>query len=235
MLETEILYGRNPVVEAASAGRKIHRIWLTDKTAKALKKSLSNHLDLVEIVTKEEIGKITGKRDHQGAAAETEPFVYADFEAISAIARGVVIAEEGVTDPRNLGAIIRSAVLLGAKGVIIPSKNSAQITPVVCHTSAGATEHIAIAKTESLPHSLKLLKSKGFTIAGATVPNEKSTAINEYIPPEKTVLILGSEWKGLSRKIESICDILLCIPQKTDFDSFNVSVAASILLWELIR
>jgi 23S rRNA (guanosine2251-2'-O)-methyltransferase len=167
--------------------------------------------------------------------AETEPFPYSKFDSIIEIEKGIIVVADGITDPRNLGAMIRSAVLLGANGIIIPGKYSSGITPVVCHTSAGATEKIAISKVESLSHSLRILQSKGFIILGAEEPSPETVSIVEFCPGKKTALVLGSEGKGLSKKVREICDMLVSIPQKSNFDSFNVSVAAAILLWELSK
>jgi len=236
MDETEIIYGRNPVVEVANGTRKTKKIWLTDKTAKSIGYLLRTNSKIIEIVSKERIARITGRGDHQGAAAEVELFHYSPFKAITELIAGVVLAADRITDPRNLGAIIRSAAILGAKGIIIPKKNSALITPVVCHTSAGATERIAICCANSLAHSLNILKGKGFTIVGAEVPGPKTISITDFNGKrDKLVLVLGAEGFGLRGKIRALCDHQISIPQKTDFDSLNVSVAASILLWELLK
>jgi len=235
MTEKEIIYGRNPVVEVIRGSRHIYRLWLTKQTAKALGADIRKADIRPKIVSRGEIGSITGRRDHQSAAVETDAFEYTPIDLLRELRSGLILAADGITDPRNLGATIRSAVLLGAAGIIIPEKGSALITPVVCHTSAGATEHIAIAYVPNLAHELEILKARGFEIAGAVVPGPNTTLISDYDPPEKIVLVIGGEGAGISGRILSKCDIRLSIPQRAVFDSFNVSVAASIILYELLK
>jgi len=230
--ETEILYGRNPVVEALKNGREANNIWTIKSTFNALRKELAPFRRSLKIVDKNTLAKITGRGDHQGIALKTETFRYTSFDAIYEIAEGIVLVADGITDPRNLGAIIRTAVLMGVKGIIIPEKHSSSITPVVCHTSAGATEHIAISKVKSLAHSLNILKDRGFHISGAVLPSEDAIDIRDSEYHTKRALVMGSEGRGIRNKIESLCHDRVYIPQKTDFDSFNVSIATSILLWE---
>lgn len=235
MTENEIIYGRNPVLEVALGKREVFIIWLTKETNKAIGQELRRAGYRPRIVSKGEIGQITGRRDNQGAAAEVAPFEYAKIEALRKIPDGIIIACDGITDQRNLGAVMRSAVLLGARGVILPERGSAEVNSVVTHTSAGATEHIAIAKTENLAHELGILKQMDFGVAGAVMPDETTVDIREYSAPTKLCLVIGDEGEGISGKILSKCDVRLSIPQTPRFDSFNVSVAASIILYELRR
>ncbi len=233
MAETELIYGRNPVVEVAKF-RRVHRLWLTESTYQKLKGRLKVERSRLYIVSKGEISAIAGRPDHQGAVAEVERFSTTPLDSLLTLRSGIVLALDGITDPRNLGAIIRSAVLLGAAGITIPEKGSSDITPVVCHASAGGTEHIAIAKVESILHTINLFKSRGFTTACAELPGPDTVSISEFEPPEKIILTMGSE-EGLRARVRAGSDVVLSIPQRTDFDSFNVSVAASILLWELTK
>ncbi len=233
MSEREILYGRNSVVEAVRGGRKVHRIWLTKPTAGAIGKSLTEVWGAVEVVPKSVIAEITGRGDNQGAAAEVDPFEYAHPKSLLDLNSGVILTADGITDPRNLGATIRSAVLLGAKAILIPNKNSASVTPVVVHASSGATEHIPIARVDSLTHMLGLLGERGFAIAGAVLPGKGTVNVADYKAPDKLCIIVGDEGGGIRNKVLRKCGALLSIPQKSDFNSFNVSVAASIILYEL--
>ncbi|HDR90737.1 MAG TPA: 23S rRNA (guanosine(2251)-2'-O)-methyltransferase RlmB [candidate division Zixibacteria bacterium] len=235
MTEREMIYGRNPLLEVVCGKREVFEIWLTKETNKAIGKEIRQAGYKPRIVSKGEIGQITGRRDNQGAAAEVAPFEYAKIEALRKIPEGVIIACDGITDQRNLGAVIRSAVLLGARGIIIPERGSAEVNAVVTHTSAGATEHIAIAKTENLPHELGILKQMEFAVVGAVMPDEETLDIRDYETPSKLCLVIGDEGEGISGKVLSKCDVRLSIPQTPRFDSFNVSVAASIILYELRR
>ena len=160
---------------------------------------------------------------------------YSEIKALRELKSGIIIAADGITDPRNLGAIIRSAVLLGAKGIIIPKKGAVGVNPVVTHASAGATEYIAISQVKNLAHELSILSDRGFTVATAVMPDEDSIDIRDFTAREKLVLVLGDEGYGVSGKVMSKCDVKLSIPQRTNFDSYNVSVAASIILYELLR
>lgn len=233
--ETEFIWGRKPIIEAIRGGRKIFKIYLEKTAFPAMRKELDTARSLVEIVSKERISNLVHRGDHQGAVAEAEKFRYSDFHAISEIEKGIIIVADSITDPRNLGAIIRSAVLLGAKGMMIPEKNSSLITPVVCHTSSGATEKLPIVLVDSLAHYLKILKGKDFFVVGTDSPGLETISLELFKPPEKIALIAGSEGNGISRKIRELCDGIVSIPQKSDFDSFNVSVAISIILWEIAK
>jgi len=229
--ETEIIYGKNPVIEAIKS-RRIHRIWIIESTYKRLREQLHVDRALISVVSKAEVSKIAERPDHQGIIAKVDKFVFSPIDALLSARSGVVLALDGITDPRNLGAIVRSAVILGAVGIVIPSKNSSDITPVVCHASAGGTEHIAIAKVDSILHTINLFKERGFAIACADLPSDGVISIDEFDPPNKLALVMGSE-EGLRKRVRAASDFVLTIPQSSDFDSFNVSVAAGIILWEL--
>lgn len=235
MDNTEIIYGRNPVIEVARGRRDVYEILLMDSTNKAIGHDLRKLGYSPKVVSRGKIGNMTKRSDHQGAAAIVSPFEYSEIDALREIKSGIIIAADGITDERNLGAVIRSAVLLGAGGVIIPVKGSASVSPVVTHTSAGATEHIAISKVKSLPHELSILKERGFQIAAAVMPDEGTVDIRKFQTPDKTVLVIGDEGYGISGKVMSKCEVKLSIPQRSSFDSYNVSVATSIILYELLR
>ncbi len=235
MNETEIIYGRNPVVEVAGGRREVYEIWLMKSADKAIGHELRKLGYSPKIVPRGEIGNLTRRSDHQGASAIVSPFEYCEIEALRELKSGVVIAVDGITDPRNLGAVIRSAVLLGAKGIIIPKKGAVGVNPVVTHTSAGATEYIAISQVKNLAHEMGILADRGFTVSAAVMPGEDTIDIRDFTAREKIVLVLGDEGYGISGKVMSKCDIKLSIPQRSNFDSYNVSVAASIILYELLR
>jgi 23S rRNA (guanosine2251-2'-O)-methyltransferase len=235
MIEKEIIYGRNPVLEVALGGREVYRIWLTKETHKLIGNELRRAGYRPQIASRGEIAEFAGRRDHQGAVAEVAPFKYAPIELLRALDSGVVIAVDGITDQRNLGAVVRSAVLLGVGGIIIPEKGSAEVNAVVTHTSAGATEHIPIARVENLAHELGILSERGYAVAAAVMPDENSIDIRDYSAQGKIVLVIGDEGSGISGRVMSKCDVRLSIPQAGKFDSYNVSVAASIILYELLR
>lgn len=235
MSEREIIYGRNPVLEVALGGREVFKIWLTKETHKLIGNELRRAGYRPQIVSRGEIAEIAGRKDHQGAVAEAAHFKYASIEDLRKLEKGVIIAADGITDQRNLGAVVRSAVLLGAGGLIIPERGSAEVNSVVTHTSAGATEHIPIARVENLAHELGILTERGFAVAAAVIPGEDTIDIRDYSAPSKIVLVIGDEGSGISGRVMSKCDVRLSIPQAGKFDSYNVSVAASIILYELLR
>lgn len=231
MEDTELIYGKNPVLEVIKF-RRLHKLWLTENAFQKMRPRVNRAL--LQMVSKSELTHIAGRPDHQGAVALVDKYRLVSSESLFSLQSGVVLALDGITDPRNLGAIIRSAVLLGAKGIIIPEKGSSEITPVVCHASAGGTERIAVASVESILHAINVFKSHGFISACAELPGEGSVFIDDFEPPEKLLLTMGSE-EGLRKRVRLASDYILSIPQCTDFDSFNVSVAASIMLWEFYK
>ncbi|MCK5833937.1 23S rRNA (guanosine(2251)-2'-O)-methyltransferase RlmB [bacterium] len=233
MNETELIYGKNAVIEVANF-RRIHRVWATKATYKKIRNYLSIDRTSLSIVSKAEINDISGRTDHQGIVASADKYSFVGIDSLFYLSSGIILALDGITDPRNLGAIIRSSVLFGVDGIIIPRKNSSDITPVVCKASAGGTEHIAIARVESLMHTLNLFRERSFQIICADMPSEDSASIASFLPSNKLLVVMGSE-DGLRKKVRTYSDIVVSIPQSSDFDSFNVSVAASIILWELTQ
>jgi 23S rRNA (guanosine2251-2'-O)-methyltransferase len=131
-----------------------------------------------------------------------------------------------------MGSIIRSAVLCGASGIIIPEKNSASITPVVVHTSAGATEHIKISVINSLSHTLSELSKSSWKVYGTLPEGENLLDIRDFNPPEKFVIVMGSEGEGLAANVKIKCDAMLRIPQSGCLDSFSVSASAAIIFFK---
>ena len=236
-VDTELIFDRRPVVEALRGPRRVYEIFATEQAQKWLEPQLRKYSITKDFrlrtASKQKLYTLVGRPDHQGIVARVSGFEYTPLELLVARSPEIILAADGITDPHNLGAVIRSVNLCGGGGVVIPQKNSARITPVVVHTSAGATEHTPIALTESLPHAIQIFKDHGYFIAAADVPSEESTPITQFEPPEKIVLVMGAEGTGISGKIRRKTDALISIPQAGQIDSFNVSVAAGILLFEL--
>ncbi len=234
-VRTELIFGRRPVVEVLRGPRRVFQIFLTEPAKNFLQREMRKYgisKDFrLSVVSKQYLYNLIKRPDHQGIVARAEEFEYTPLDIIIDRQPEILVLAEGITDPHNLGAIIRSANLCGAGGVIIPTKNSAQITPVVVHTSAGATEHTPIARAESLAHTLGVLKDHGYTVIVADKPSPNSVPITKFEPAGKIAVVMGSEGEGVSGKVRRKGDVIVSIPQAGEIDSFNVSVAAGIILF----
>ncbi len=180
-----------------------------------------------------ELEHLCGSPDHQGVVAEVEPYPYAGSSVLLKIENALLIALDQVQDPRNLGAVARSAEAAGAAGLVIPERRSAAVTAVTCKASAGAVEHLAIAHVRNLADWLAEAKEAGFWIWGADAEAEQAPWDVDLSGP--TVLVMGGEGKGLRPRVASACDGLIALPQRGRVDSLNVSAAASALLFEAVR
>ncbi|HEY8778487.1 MAG TPA: 23S rRNA (guanosine(2251)-2'-O)-methyltransferase RlmB [Solirubrobacterales bacterium] len=215
MADRELIYGRRPVAEAERGRRRVHQIWRTPET------------------TAEELTRLAGSPDHQGVVAEVDPYPYADPAALLSDPSALLVALDQVQDPRNLGAVCRSAEVAGAAGVVIPQRRAAAVTAVACKASAGAVEHLAVARARNLADWLGEARDAGFWVWGAD--GGAPTAYTEADLTGGTVLVLGGEGKGLRPRVAASCDGLLAIPQRGRTASLNVSAAAGVLLFEALR
>ncbi len=221
-----VIYGRNPVREALRGKRKVHRIWATHAEDWAPHK--------VTIATAEEIEERAESDAHQGVAALVDPYPYADAdELLATTTEPLFVALDEITDPQNLGAVCRTAEAAGATAVIIPERRSAEVTPAVCKASAGAVEHVAIARVKNLADFLATAKEKGCWVYGAA-----AGATTRYDQPDYTgglVAVLGAEGKGLRPRVASMCDDLISLPLLGKVDSLNVSATAAVILYEMLH
>jgi 23S rRNA (guanosine2251-2'-O)-methyltransferase len=215
MAESQIIYGRRPVEEAERGRRRVRRSWRAPETSA------------------EELERLCGSPDHQGVVAEVDPYPYADPNALLRPEGALLVALDQVQDPRNLGAVCRSAEFAGAAGVVIPDRRSAEVTAVACKASAGAVEHLAVARVRNLADWLAEAKEAGFWIWGADATANGPPWDADLTGP--TVLVLGSEGKGVRPRVASMCDGLLALPQLGKVSSLNVSAAAAALLSEATR
>jgi 23S rRNA (guanosine2251-2'-O)-methyltransferase len=212
---TEIVFGRRPVAEAQRGRRRVHRVWTSD--------DLPAH----------ELTRLAGSPDHQGMVAEVDPYPYADPREVLERPDVLVVALDQVQDPRNLGAVCRSAEAAGAAGLVIPSRRSAAVTAVACKASAGAVEHLPVARVPNLADWLGTAKEAGAWVYGAE--SGADTAHTDADLTGKVVLVLGSEGGGLRRRVAQSCDLLVSIPLRGRVDSLNVSAAAAVLMFEAAR
>jgi len=214
-MANQIIYGRNPVAEAERGRRRVHRVWRAPETSS------------------EELERLCGSPDHQGVVAEVDPYPYGDPVAMLRREGSLLVALDQVQDPRNLGAVCRSAEFAGAAGVVIPERRSAAVTAVTCKTSAGAVEHLEVAHVRNLSDWLAEAKEVGFWIWGADAEAEQAPWSVDLTG--STVIVLGGEGKGLRPRVASSCDGLVALPQRGRVESLNVSAAATALLFEALR
>lgn len=210
----ELVYGRRPVAEARRGRRRVLRVWEAPATPAA------------------ELERLCGSPDHQGIVAEVEPYPYAD--AARLLEGGeLLVALDQVQDPRNLGAVCRSAEFAGAAGVVVPERRAAAVTAAVCKASAGAVEHLPVARVRNLADWLGEAKRAGFWVWGADAGADAAPWSVDLTGP--TVLVMGGEGKGLRPRVAAACDGLVALPRRGRLDSLNVAAAATALLFEALR
>jgi len=229
--------GRNSVVEALRAkipAKELlvaERAELDDRMTEALRLAKNQNL-IIKEVPRGQLDGVTGTTNHQGIALIIKPFQYKPFETILASAQkpGLIIGLDGVTDPHNLGAIVRSAAAFGADGVAFPERRNAAMTGSAWKSSAGAAARLPIAQVTNLVRSIDEAKKAGFFVVGLDAQGNESLP-GFSLAEESVYLIVGSEGKGLSRLVREKCDLILSIPMQTSVESLNASVATAIVLY----
>ena len=233
--------GRNPVLEALKSGREIDKIFIKkgqpDGSLRPLVKKARDRGIIISEVDKKKLDELSGGENHQGVVAFVSEIKYKTIDDILKIAedRGespFVIILDRITDPHNIGAIIRTAECAGAHGVIMPKRASAPINEIVAKTSAGAVEYANICKVTNLASTIDTLKEKGLWITGADMNGESMYDIDFT---GGVGLVIGSEGEGISRLVREKCDFIASIPMKGEVSSLNASVAAGILMYEVVR
>ena len=225
-MTTELVYGRRAVREALRGRREVLELFVSDRAAR------EEWSRRVRIVPERELSELAGTRDHQGVVARVEPYRYADAYELAAAERPLLACLDQVTDPRNLGALCRSAEGAGATGVILPAHGSARVTPAVCRASAGAVEHLPVAVVPNLARLLNEAKSSQLWVYAA---DPGGTPMWEADLTGGVALVLGAEGKGIRPLVRRACDAAVSIPLAGQVESLNVSVAAALLLYEARR
>ena len=223
-----ILYGRNAVREALRGPRAVSQVWATERAAREpwLPRG-------VALQRGEQLEQRCGSPDHQGICADVAEYRYADANALLARDDALIVALDEIQDPQNLGAVCRTAECAGATGVVIPERRSADVTPAVCKASAGAVEHLAVARVRNLADFLLDARKAGAWSYGAA-----GEAAVPYTAPDyrgSVVLVMGSEGRGLRPRVAQACDQLVALPLRGRIESLNVSAAAAALLYEITR
>jgi 23S rRNA (guanosine2251-2'-O)-methyltransferase len=215
MAERERIYGRRPVAEAERGRRRVHRVWRAPGTPA------------------EELERLCGSPDHQGVVAEVDPYPYADPHHLLDGDQALVVVLDQIQDPHNLGAVCRVAEVAGCSGVVVPERRSAEVTPAVCRASAGAVEHLLVARVRNLADWLGAAKQHEAWVYGAA-----ADARVPYDRPDyrgRVVLVLGSEGRGLRPRVAEACDELIALPIRGKVGSLNVSTAAAALVYGILQ
>jgi 23S rRNA (guanosine2251-2'-O)-methyltransferase len=210
----------------------VHELWATERALSA-EPWLREAEVRVQVKPERELTAEAGTRDHQGVLARAEPYRYADPYELAVEPSPLLVCLDRVSDPRNLGAVCRSAEGAGATGLIVPEHGSARVTPVVCKTSAGAVEHLPIAVVTNLARYLTEVKGPSLWVYAATAEADQSLWETEF--PAGTMFVLGAEGRGLRPLVRRACDEQVAIPLAGRIESLNVSVAAALLLFEARR
>ncbi|NJN03707.1 MAG: 23S rRNA (guanosine(2251)-2'-O)-methyltransferase RlmB [Leptolyngbyaceae cyanobacterium SL_1_1] len=241
--EEELIYGRHAVEAALSGDRTLNRLWINtklryDSRFHPLLSEAKSNGTVIDEVDHRRLSQITQGANHQGIVAQVASYDYIDLDVLIEQAkararRPVILAADSITDPHNLGAVIRTAEAMGAQGLVIPQRRAAGITATVAKVAAGALEYFAVARVVNLVRALENLKASGFWIYGTAADSGQAIHTAEFTTP--TVLVIGAEGGGLSLSVQHICDVLISIPLQGQTPSLNASVAAGMALYEIYR
>jgi 23S rRNA (guanosine2251-2'-O)-methyltransferase len=240
--DNDLIYGRHPVLTALESERELNRIWITtrlryDPRFHHLLLQAKENGTVIDEVEPRRLDQITDRANHQGIAAQVAPHEYIELPDLIAQAKSVsdpvIVVAEGITDPHNLGAIIRTAEAIGAQGLVIPQRRASGITSTVVKVAAGALENFSVARVVNLSRALEELKEAGFWIYGTASTASEPLHTVKFSGP--IVLVIGSEGEGLSMLTQRSCDVLVSIPLLGKTPSLNASVAAGMALYEIYR
>ncbi|MBD3922858.1 23S rRNA (guanosine(2251)-2'-O)-methyltransferase RlmB [Paenibacillus sp. PR3] len=238
----EIVAGKHPVLEALRSGREINKIWVAEGAQKHLTAPIIAEAKqqgvIVQFADKRKLDALAGEVAHQGVIAQVAPYRYYEVDELleAAKAKGetpFLILLDEIEDPHNLGSILRTAECTGVHGVIIPKRRSASLTATVSKTSAGAAEYVPVARVTNLAQTIESLKEQGVWVAGTDVSAEQDVYRTKFDMP--IAIVIGNEGKGMGRLIREKCDFLVKLPMAGKLNSLNASVAAGVLMYEVLR
>ena len=236
-----IIYGRNPVKEAYRAGKTIEKLYLPkgapDPVLSPIYKMAKEKRTVISYVDKFTMDKLSEGGNHQGVLAQITDFDYSSVEDILALAkeRGedlLIVLLDGITDPHNLGAIVRSAECFGAHGIVIPKHRSVSVNDTVVKVASGATEHMLIAKVTNINDTIRMLKEHNVWVYATDFDGKAPKATNLT---GDVAIVIGSEGEGIHKLTKELCDDTLTIPEYGKINSLNASVATGIILYEAVR
>jgi len=238
----EFIGGKHSVLEALRSGRTINKIWIAEQAQKQLTQPIIAEAKqngvIVQFADKRKLDQMAAGVQHQGVVAQVAAYEYVEVEDLLAKAaekgeQPFLLILDEIEDPHNLGSILRSADCTGVHGVIIPKRRSVGLTAAVSKTSAGAVEYVPVARVTNLAQTIEQLKERGLWIAGTDVDAKQHVyATNLNLP---IAIVIGNESKGVGRLIKEKCDFLLKLPMFGQINSLNASVAASVLMYEVVR
>ena len=238
----EIIYGIHPIREALTVrSHRVREIWVSRSGQNlTVREILVQARDLgikIRSHERQRLDAKAGTAAHQGIVALLSPYSFIDLDIILAAAQSddpaLILVLDGIQDPRNLGALIRTAYVCGAHGVVVPKDRAASLTAAVAKASAGALEHAAVARVTNLRRTLELFKKRGIWVVGVTMEGEHP--IYELDLHQPTALVIGGEAKGIRPLVRRTCDLLAAIPQRGRLDSLNAAAAGSMALYEAMR
>ncbi|EAZ93106.1 23S rRNA (guanosine(2251)-2'-O)-methyltransferase RlmB [Crocosphaera chwakensis] len=241
--DDDLIYGRHSVLAALEGDRQLNRIWITnrlhyDPRFHNLIQGSKAKGAVIDEVSLQRLSQITNGANHQGVAAQVAPYTYHELDELITQAKAnsdapVIVIADGIADPHNLGAIIRTAEAMGCQGLIIPQRRAAGVTSTVSKVAAGALESFPVARVVNLSRALETLKKEGFWIYGTVAEGGKR--LHDFNFEGAIGLVIGSEGSGLSLLTQRCCDQLVSIPLEGKTPSLNASVAAAINLYEIYR
>ncbi|QMV41592.1 23S rRNA (guanosine(2251)-2'-O)-methyltransferase RlmB [Cohnella cholangitidis] len=240
--DDEYLAGKHPVLEAMKAGRSINKIFLSNQAQRHLIQPIMEEAKargiVVQQVDKSKLDRLVPDMQHQGVVAQAAAVAYVEVDELLARAKAsgeapLIVLLDEVEDPHNLGSVLRTADCTGVHGVIVPKRRSAGLTAVVAKTSAGAVEYVPVARVANLVQTMEKLKEAGLWIAGADAGAKEGFYETNLTGP--LAIVIGNEGQGLSRLVRERCDFILSLPMVGQINSLNASVAAGVILYEVVR
>lgn len=240
--QDELIAGKHPVLEALRSGREINKIWIAEGSQKSVTQSITAEAKkqgiVVQFVDKRKLDTMAQGVAHQGVIAQAAAFAYVEVEELLQIAKSkdetpFLLLLDEIEDPHNLGSILRTAECTGVHGVIIPKRRAAGLTATVLKTSAGAAEHVPVARVTNLAQTIEKLKEAGVWVAGTDVSAKQDVYKTKFDMP--LAIVIGNESKGMGRLIKEKCDFLVKLPMLGQLNSLNASVAAGVLMYEVVR
>lgn len=240
-IKSQVIEGRNAVLEVFRSGKSIDKLYVLDGCqdgpVRSIIREAKKHDTILQFVTKERLSQLSETGKHQGVIAMAAAYEYATVDDMLELAKSkgedpFLILLDNIEDPHNLGAIIRTANLAGAHGVIIPKRRAVGLTATVARTSAGALNYTPVAKVTNLVKTMEELKEKGLWFVCADMDGDVMYRVNMKGP---IGLVIGNEGEGVGRLVKENCDMTASIPMKGDIDSLNASVAAGVLAYEIVR
>ncbi len=241
--DSDLIYGRHPVLSVLENQHQLNRIWITtrlryDSRFHSLLLQAKGNGTVIDEVEPKRLDQITQQANHQGVAAQVAPYAYHDLSELIERAKSVseapvIVAADSITDPHNLGAIIRTAEAIGTQGLVIPQRRAVGITSSVIKVAAGALETFPVARVVNFSRALEELKASGFWVYGTASNASQPLHTSQFTGP--IVLVVGAEGEGLSLLTQRCCDVLVSIPLAGNTPSLNASVAAGMALYEIYR